>query len=76
MSAQYQHIKGRSRHLLLDIVRMRVFFLNLFANSKIKRTRFPGDQWRVRVGLSIQNGQQYTELRLPEQSRKPILSSG
>jgi hypothetical protein len=33
---------------------------------QIKRTRFPGSEWRVRTVLSIENGQKYTELHLPE----------
>jgi len=33
---------------------------------QIKRTRFPGDEWRVRVVLSIDHGQGYKETHLPE----------
>ena len=33
---------------------------------QIKRTRFPGKEWRVRLILSIDRGQSYSELPLPE----------
>jgi hypothetical protein len=33
---------------------------------QIKRTRFPGKEWRVRLVLSVDHGQNYSELRLPE----------